>query len=188
MPSLSRLMFAATLLFLTQAVASAQGGQWKLPNKKASPPKPAVRSEWQHPERACSLLADIPGMQTRGYKNRSSMPKEYFCSSPYKSVSDGWPSENNIAYYVVGDHDTAWELRLVLNVDYKHTAEIAQNVLAVASNLLTKRALGATLSVEVLQTLLSGNTGKWDAGENQILIEREEWPNGRGYLMKFIIR
>ena len=186
--SLPRLVCLAPLLLIMSVATFAQGRQWKLPNKKVNPPEPISRSEWQDPARACSLLADIPGMQTQGYKNVSLEPNDYFCSSPFKSISEGLPIENNVAYYVLGDHDTAWELKLVLNVNYKQSAQTAQSVLAVVGNLLTKRALGNKLSKEVLQSLLSGNTGKWDAGENQILIVRADWPSGRGYEMKFIIR
>lgn len=177
------------ILLLATTVALAQDNKpWKMPGtRKVNEAKPVVRYKWSTPATACALLADIPGMRTGAYKNNLAQPKQYFCFSPYKPIGSGWSLENNLAYYVVGIQDTATELKLVLNVDMK-AAQVGGTVLSVASDLLTKRALGSRLSDEVLHALLAGETGKWDAGENEILITREDWPNGRGYELKFIIR
>lgn len=156
--------------------------------KKANSEKPVARYSWSTPATACSLLADLPGMRTGEYKNNSlSSAKNFFCASPYNPIGNGWSPENNLAYYVIGDHDTARELKLILSVNMK-AAEVGGTVLSIASDLLTKRALGSKLSPDVLQALLSGETGQWDAGANQILIRREDWPSGRGYELRFIIR
>jgi hypothetical protein len=65
-------------------------------------------------------------------------------------------------------------------------APVGRSVLAVASDLLTKRALGNPLPDGILKALLAGRTGEWDIREHQVLITRADWPGG--YEMKFIIR
>jgi hypothetical protein len=84
-----------------------------------------VVRNWHSPETACLLLADIPGMQTRGYQNYAMvnklppepwMPKEYWCTSPYKQIGTVFPIPDNIVYDVTGDQHTVNELKLVLNV------------------------------------------------------------------------
>jgi len=185
-------MFRTFCLLIPLIVAGSETfGQdnqpWRMPGtKKANPVKAVSESSWSKPPAACALLADIPGMQTRGYKNNPSAPKEYSCSSPQKSIGNGFSLENNLAYYAVGDRNTATELRLVLRLSTMDAAPVGRSVLAVASDLLTKRALGNPLPDGILKALLAGRTGEWDIREHQVLITRADWPGG--YEMKFIIR
>lgn len=145
-------------------------------------------SDWHDPERACVLLNDIPGMQGRAYKNwDDSRPKEYGCSTPYKVLGPE-PLANNLAYYVTGDQNSVKELLLVLNVNVRHDADTGHAALAAAGGLLTQRALGADLSDEVVAALLAGQPGKWKAGKNRLVVIRDDWENGKGYEVKFIIR
>lgn len=175
-------------LIVTGSEAFGQDTQpWRMPGtKKANPVKPVAVSSWSSPPAACALLADIPGMQTRGYKSNPSAPKEYSCSSPVKSIGDGWSLDNNLAYYVAGDRNSATELRLVLKLSNMDAAPVGRSVLAVASDLLAKRALGNSLPDDILKALLSGRTGEWDVSDHQVSLTRKDWPGG--YEMRFIIR
>jgi hypothetical protein len=185
-------MFRTFCLLVLLIVAGSQAfGQdtqpWRMPGtRKANPVKSVTPSSWSSPQTACALLADIPGMQTRGYKSNPSVPKEYSCSSPQKSIGNGWSLENSLAYYAVGDRNTATELRLVLRLTNMDASPVGRSVLAVASDLLTKRALGGSLPDDILKALLAGRTGDWDVREHQVALTREDWPGG--YEMKFIIR
>jgi hypothetical protein len=172
MSSLSRLTLLTVLLLLASIVSAQEVERWTTPIT------------------ACSLLADIPGMQTRGYKSDPSLPKEFFCSSPYKEIGVRPTSSlaNNLAYYVDGDQNTAKQLKLVLNVNNQSDADRAHAALATASGLLTRRAMGADLADEVVLALLSGRSGKWKAGKILIEVIREDWPSSRGHEVKFIIR
>lgn len=183
-----RIFCLPILLIVAGGVAFGQDNQpWRMPGtKKANPAKSVQPSTWSSPAAACALLADIPGMQTRGYKNTPSVPKEYSCSSPHKSIGNGYSLENNVAYYVVGDRNTATELRLVLKLSNMDAAPVGRSVLAVASDLLAKRALGGSLPDDVLKALLAGRTGEWDVRDHEVLIARNDWPGG--YEMKFVIR
>lgn len=176
------------MLFAVASGVAQSNRPWKMQGtKKVNEERVVAHYKWSAPVTACSLLADLPGMRAGDYKKNVSLPKQYFCYSPYKSIGNGWSLENNLAYYVVGNQNTATALKLVLNVDMQ-AAQVGGTVLSVASDLLTKRALGSRLSDDVIQSLLHGRTGKWDAGENEILVTREDWQNGRGYELKFIIR
>jgi hypothetical protein len=184
-----RILCLLILLAAGSAALAQDSKPWRMSGtKKVNPERTTPRFRWSSPSIACSLLGDIPGMQTRRHKNDPSLAKEYFCSSPYKSIGNGLPAENNLAYYVVGDRNTAKALELVLNVNDKPDAQIGRTVLAITSDVLAKRALGTALSQDVLQALLLGRTGEWDVGENRILLVRENWSSGRGYEITFIIR
>lgn len=190
--------FALIVLLAGIVPVSGQNDDWwKMPGTQKANPRKADVASWHTPQIACSLLDDIPGMQTTGYKDYAMrsrtprepwMPKEYSCLSPYKQIGSGWPMPNNLAFYSTGDQSIVRELKLVLNVNNAPTAEVGHGALAVASSLLTKRALNGDLSDEVLEALLAGRQGKWKAGKNQIEILREDWPTGKGYEVKFIIR
>ncbi len=148
-----------------------------------------VSGNWHAPEKACSVFADIPGMETKGYKNYPDVSKDYWCASPYKEIGTGFPMANNLAYYVTGNEREAKELKLVLNVNSVPNAEAGHHTLAVASFLLTKRALNAELSDEVLAALKFGKPGRWRAGVNYIEISRESWGTANGgYEIHFTIR
>jgi hypothetical protein len=184
-----RILCLLILLALGTEAFAQDNRPWRMAGtKKINPERLTRRFRWSSPSAACSLLGDLPGMQTGNYKNDPSRPKEYFCSSPNKSIGNGLPVENNLAYYVVGDNTTAKELQLALNVSDVPAAKIGRTVLAVTSDLLAKRALDAALPADVLESLLSGRAGKWNVGEIQILIVREDWRSGGGYEMTFIIR
>src|SRR6266511_4175009 len=104
---------------------------WKLEPKEVA--------DWHKPETACALLDEI-GLKTNAYKNYDPdfRANEFACFSPYKEIGAGRPMSNNLAYYVTGDQKAAKELKLVLNVNDRSTAEDGHRALAIASGFLTK--------------------------------------------------
>lgn len=178
------------LLLIATGAATAQDNRpWRMPGtKKVNSEEAVPHYRWSTPSTACSLLADMPDLQPGEYKNHPfSQPEQYYCASSIKPIGSDWPLENNLAYYAIGDHDTASALMLILNVNTE-AAKAGGTVLSIVSDLLTKRALGSKLSPDVLEALLLGQTGEWKAGENQILVRRKDWPSGRGYELRFIIK
>lgn len=143
-------------------------------------------TDWRSPEIACALLAKEINIKTGRYREHS--PGEYICASPYRELGKGQPLANNIAYYVEGDRETAKELKLVLNVYVRESSQLAHDALALAGGVLTRRALGGQLPDEIFDALMLGKSGKWRVGKNRVEILREEWPSGRGYEIKFLIR
>jgi hypothetical protein len=150
-------------------------------------PQDNEQLNWRNPQTACALLEEI-GLRTRGWKNDPSAPKQYWCSSPYNDIGDGRPLPNNLAFYVDGESNVASQLKLVLNVNIISTAEKAHEALAVAGHLLTRRALGLELPGETITALLVGRSGKWKVGQGRIEVIREDWPTGKGYEVKFLIK
>lgn len=128
----------------------------------------------------------ISGYGTQGWKNYDPdyKPKEYGCNSTYKVIRDGFPLENNLAYYVNGDRLTGKELKLFLNINNPAAADHGLAELAVASGVLTKRALKRDLPDDVLAAVAKGRSAKWELG----VVVREEFPSGRGYQVSFIIK
>jgi hypothetical protein len=187
-------------------IAQKNDDWWKMPGTQPANPKGTevnTLPEWSSPVVACSLLVDVPGMQTREYKNLG-YEYEYGCSSPYKEIGPRTllsPS-NNIAYYVVGNKSVAEELQLVLNINNRDFAGSGHETLAVLAAILAQRALKRELSEAVLQALIgrhagdeavlqaliAGRAAEWTVGNTHIEVFREDWPTGKGYEVKFIIR
>jgi len=138
------------------------------------------------PEAACSVFADVEGMQTRGYKQRHEA--EYGCLSFPKEFGDGYPLKNNIAYYVSGSAREVKELKLVLNVNIAQQAADAHTILSKCGELLAVRAAGVALPDKIKDSILAGKPGEWRIGSIQALLHRSDWPTGRGYDLKFIIK
>ena len=67
-------------------------------------------------------------------------------------------------------------------------AAAAHQVLVETSEKLSMSAIGTTLKAAMREALSQGKSGKWEAGKNRIEIMREDWPTGKGYEVKFIIR
>lgn len=156
----------------------------KKSNKKRK--KRLTQRDWNDPQVACSLLSDISGLQTGGYK-RSGTEDDFFCCSPYKDLNHESPLPNNIAYYAEGDAEEVNRLKLVLNVNEPQRAEEAHRTLLTYSNELTRKALGEDLSSKMQEAILVGHPEAYTVGDLFVELKREAWPTGRGYEMKFII-
>lgn len=187
-------------------VAQKTDDLWKMPgtqpaNLKRN--KVITSPDWHSPVIACSLLADVPGMETREYKDLG-YEYEYGCSSPYKEIGQRnlVSMSNHIAYYVLGNKSVAKELQLVLNVNDRDFAGSGHEALTVIAAMLAQRALKQELPEAVLraligghagdegvlQALTAGRAGEWKVGNTNLKVFREDWPTGRGYEVKFIIR
>lgn len=182
-----RPLFFTALLLACCAPAFAQNNDWwKLPGtRKANPPE---AGDWHKPEVACALLDGLD-LKTRGYKNDPSAPTEYFCSAPYTQIDNRLPFWMVfIAYYVDGTRDKAKQLKAVVSIHDRRVVELGHAALALAGAVLTKRALNVELPNEIANAIDDAETGRWKVGSNQIEIQREDYVNGWGYDLKFIIR
>jgi hypothetical protein len=187
-------------------VAQENDDLWKMPGTQPANTrrnKVITSKYWRSPVVACSLLSDIPGMQTRGYQDLG-YEYVYGCSSPSKEIGPRtvFSTSNNIVYYVLGNRSVAKELQLVLNVNNRDFARSGHETLTVLAAMLAQRALKQELSEAVLQALIGGRTGdeavlqaliagragEWRAGNTRIEVFREDWSTGKGYEVKFIIR
>lgn len=145
-----------------------------------------TKRDWNNPQVACSLLSNISGLQTGGYKS-TGVEDDFFCCSPYKDLEQDSPLPNNIAYYAEGDAEEVNRLKLVLNVNDPEKAEAAHRALMIYSNELACKALGEELSPKMQKAILAGHPEAYTAGGLFVELKREAWVTGRGYDLKFII-
>jgi len=145
-----------------------------------------TRRDWNNPQVACSLLSNISGLQTGGYKS-TGVEDGFFCCSPYKDLDKDSPLPNNIAYYAEGDAEGVNRLKLVLNVNNSEKAEAAHRALMTYSNELACKALGEELRPKMQDAILAGRPFAYKVGELFVELKVEAWVTERGYEMKFII-
>lgn len=145
-------------------------------------------NDWHKPEVACALLDDL-GLKTRGYKNDPSAPNEYFCSAPYTQIDKKVPFDVVfIAYYVDGTRENAKQLKAVVSIHDRSAVGVGSAALALAGEVLTRRALGFELPDEIANAIEGAEARKFRVGGNQIEVQREDYINGWGYDLKFVIR
>jgi len=137
------------------------------------------------PSVACDYLTNIE-LSTRGWKNY--YDDVYGCSSPYKEFGSGYPLKNNLAYYVDGTATTVTQLELVVNVNNRDEAIKAHRELLKASKVLTKKFLNKTLPNTIDKAIKNGNNMSSKIANANIEVIRNNWPTGKGYELKVIIK
>lgn len=136
------------------------------------------------PAEACEYLKNN-GLNTRGYKTDG---LSYFCSSTYKEIGSGNPLKNNIAYYVEGTKDNIKTIKLVLNINSISEAEQATRTFSEIASVLTEKATGSPLPDEAKITIMAGINGEWDINGINAILKRNDWPTGKGYDLKLLLR
>lgn len=151
--------------------------------EKSPSESPEVRTGWT-PSDACSFLN--PVLVTGGYKH--DFDGEYHCSSPYKELGAsprGLP--NNLAYYVTGTSSVADETKLVLNYNQPANARAATDQLVSASKTLAIKATGNDIPPNILAAITAGRPTVETVGQFKHEVERDDWPTGRGYEMRYVV-
>ena len=202
--SLLRLALIASQLLISASTVVAQKEIWKLPNKKAPSARESTRRKeplamesWRTPSVACSLLDDT-GLHAQGWKNQATAATvalepwnrlDYRCSSAYTPLNAEIPMrDGSIAYYVDGSEQSVSQLKLVLSIHDRRFVELGNLSLAVISHALTLRALDKPLPLEIVAAMRKAEPGRWKIGLNEIEVQREDYVNGSGYDLKFLIR
>jgi hypothetical protein len=136
---------------------------------------------------ACDYLKDM-GFNTRSYIKL--YDNGYQCVTNYIEIGsqDGYTMANNIAYYVSGDQDSVNELKLVTNVNQKDKASEAINAILAASKTLTKKALGINLPENISRAILNSNNTTFKHGDVSLQVLAIDWPTGKGFEIKYIIK
>jgi hypothetical protein len=137
------------------------------------------------PSVACNYLASI-GLSTRGWK--SYYDDVYSCSSPYKEFGSGYPLKNNLAYYVEGTATAVKQLKLVVNVNNRAEAKEAHAELLKAAEVLVKKSLNESLSDSIHNAITNGKNMSSKIGDATVEVVRDNWPTGKGYEIKVIIK
>ena len=137
------------------------------------------------PSEACKLL-EKSNLATRGWK--SYYGSEYGCSSPYKELGSDFPLANNIAYYVGGTSNTVSEVKLVLNINNQSSSTAAHKELLKSANLLLQKVSGQKLTSSLSSAIKNGKPNSEKIGSTNVEIIRDDWPTGKGYEIKVIIK
>jgi len=137
------------------------------------------------PSKACELLEEV-GLPTRGWKNE--YDQEYGCSSDYKQLGSGFPLANNLAYYVEGNSSSVMQVYLMLNVNDGTSASSAHQELLKAAEVLSIKETGKQLSQKLINAINKDSNESQKIGNATVDIVRNDWPTGRGYDVKVVIK
>ena len=137
---------------------------------------------------ACAYLRSV-GLDTGRYW-RDDRERLFNCLSPVTPLGTaaepyGLGLKNNLAYYVNGDAERAHDLLLKLNVNQRQEA---QQALLRAAKALTQQALNTSLPKAAEQAITAGKPWRGTVKAATIDLTREDWPTGKGYDLKFLIR
>jgi hypothetical protein len=138
---------------------------------------------------ACASLHGV-GLSTGRYW-RDDDEQVFHCLSPMTELGTAaqpYGLKNNLAYYVDGDAERIHQMLLKLNVNQRHEAKQAQQALLRAAKALTQQALNTSLPKAAEQAITAGKPWQGTVKAATLDLTREDWPTGKGYDLKFLIR
>lgn len=137
------------------------------------------------PSVVCAYMNDV-GLVTRGWKNQ--YENVFACLSPYKELGAGFPLANNVAYYVEGDRTSVRQVKLVLNVNDRKTANAAHEELLKAAEALSLKAAGENLPQTLKYAIKAGKNATAKVGSLSINVAHDNWLSNKGYGITVLIR
>jgi hypothetical protein len=164
-----------------EAVEEIETRQGKLINRRFYRPTPP----------ACAYVRSV-GLETQCYWRDKGEPL-FTCLSPLTqlgSVADPlvFGLKNNLAYYVDGDAERIHRMMLTLNVNQRHEAKQAHQVLVRAAKVLTQRALNTPLPQTAEQAIVAGKPWRGTVKAVTLELTRDDWSTGKGCDLKFLVR
>jgi hypothetical protein len=138
---------------------------------------------------ACAYLRGA-GLVTDRYW-RDGDEQVFHCLSPMTELgtaAEPYSLKNNLAYYVDGDAERIHQVLLKLNVNQRHEAKQAQQALLRAAKTLTQKTLNTPLLKAAEQAITAGKPWKGMVKAATLELTREDWPTGKGYDLRFLIR
>ncbi|WP_139231720.1 DUF6030 family protein [Azotobacter beijerinckii] len=137
------------------------------------------------PAQVCNLMIEA-GLSTGGWKNH--YDQEFGCSSPYKDIGSALPLPNNLAFYAEGNRDSVKSVKLVLNVNDRSTASSANKQLQKAAAILFQKITSEKIPQPIMNAIINGKGISQKAGISQVEVIRDNWPTGKGYEIKIVIK
>ncbi|RYZ40705.1 MAG: hypothetical protein EOO72_08380 [Myxococcaceae bacterium] len=163
------------------------------PGAPAPPTTPANGvTGWRVPTTACAYLAP-EGLGGGGaYKK---MGDEWTCASPGLNLSapNSAGLANTLRFFAEGSQAWVGTLKLYANVNVPGQAPALQKRMGELAAQLTQRALGAELPADARAALTAGRAGTWRVGGvdasagARVTLERDVWPTGKGFSLRFTI-
>lgn len=140
------------------------------------------------PSEICAYMKDL-NLATSGWKNFYG--NSFFCISKYKELSpSSSPTENpnNLMFSVEGDSANASQAKLVLNVNNRGTAKKAHEELLKDSEFLSLKATGEKLPKGLKNAIKTGKKTTAKVGFSSVEVIREDWPTGKGYEIRVLMK
>jgi hypothetical protein len=126
------------------------------------------------------------GLNTQGWKNQ--YDQVFDCSSPYKEIGSGFPLANNLAFYAEGSANNVSQVKLVLNVNNRSSSSSAHAALLKAATTLIEKTTGEKLTKPLIDSIKKGTNVTQRVGCSIAEVVRVDWPTGKGYEVKVIIK
>ncbi|WP_017346424.1 hypothetical protein [Pantoea sp. A4] len=137
------------------------------------------------PKQVCSFLSDLD-LKGRAWTDYGDGTAG--CASNYKDIGTGSPLANNLAFYANGSDSTVNNVKLVLNFNQPKSRDLPIRELKKASEKLSLEALGAKLPDSIKKAISLGQPLTAKVGTGTIDITRDDWPSGKGYEIKVIMK
>lgn len=160
------------------------------PAQTSTPDTSATAKVGFNPEQACHFM-DSFDLSTSSYRPMYEGADSYLCNSPYLDLGnedDAVNSPNNLSYYVRGSSDTAYRLRILLNVNREEEEMASRIMLAEKAVQLTRSALQIDAPPKAVAALGAGKRYKGKRKGYTIEVIRDNWKNGNGYSLEYVIR
>lgn len=142
---------------------------------------------WRAPAAGCRLLAP-EGLAGGAYSDLAGL---WSCTSRGLDLSAGRVGglANTLRFFAEGESGPGRveRLKLFLNVNVPGEASGAQRRMADLAAVLVRRATGAELPLAAHQAISAGKAGRWSAGGSQLSLERDTWPTGKGFSLRFVV-
>ena len=140
---------------------------------------------------ACAYLRSV-GLGTGRY-GREEVVESFSCISPVKQLGTvpdplDLGLKNALSYHIDGDAERIHKMLLYLNVNQRHEAKQAHQVLAQAAKRHTQEALHTPLPKAAEQAIAAGKPWRGTVKAATLELVRDDWPTGKGYTLNFIVR
>ena len=101
--------------------------------------------------------------------------------SNWVEIGNGSPLPNNLAYYLTGDARHVKKVKLILNINDRRTERAALALLEDAAVAFAKRGAGGRLPRNVREAIVSAKDAREDRKGFSFVVDRTDWPTGKGY-------
>lgn len=136
---------------------------------------------------ACGLLADRNLKAKTEWKNYGN--GMWGCNSPMVEIGKTFPLSNDIAYYAEGTKNNVESLKILLNINNKDdSTKSLTEFLKNTDYLIYKATGGKTAPPSFINAAKVGASCNAKVGETMLELKRTDWPTGKGYDIKVIIK
>lgn len=140
---------------------------------------------WHDPQIACRLLHE-EGLYAGIYKTTAG---EWGCTSQPLDLGgrNAAGLSNSLRFFAEGQETRVAQVKLFANVNVPAQGDVLQRRMTELAATMTRRALGAELPAAARAVVAAGQGGAWTVAGAKVAMERDAWPTGKGYSLRFTI-